>query len=967
MLNICPFSKSLIPPYRYTAFQFHLIFYFRWLEEVSASSKEDTSHENVSWAAYHSSKMPMNIQKKQSIVSLLPLFTEQTKSVAMVKHAMNMIKRTTDHLNPGQVPVVAADQPIFSVAKEIQWRNAETHGEDHFVVMFGGLHIEMAFLKVLGQWLAGGGWVESIVDADVASSGIAESFLKASHVTRTRRAHQVTICSLHTLLHEAYHQYVHDLPAAAQPLAVDEWCNVQCKTHPTFHFWKITMSLEFLLLMFVRSLREGNFQNYISSLKSIVPWFFALDHPNYARWLPIHLCDMVSLKERHPEIHQAFEEGNFVVNKTANQFSGISLDHAHEQNNALVKGEGGVLGLTESPSALRRWTVGGPEVARMIVEFENAVQNEKVHTTSEKHHDATPAVQRKFLKDVQALTQIMRKSGNPFKDTSSELVVLNSRDIADASVTETMNTIEELGKRKFDEFVTQRIDSRTQMLSDPIKRNKLTLIGTPPKKLKTNLASKVSDLKQDCSLFSRLYIASQSREGNLDEFFLHENQTFPPSLAQYGKMRCTNKSTLLGCLEDVRQNYSSRPMVDAIIIDGAAAVHILTPRDCTDFGSYAQKVFLPFIDSKIQCSALRTDLVWDVYMKDSLKANTREKRGSGARRRVATDTKIPQNWNDFLRNSDNKSELFRFLSHQCMSLQTEKIMVATLDEQIVTNRQEWGELHHIAQCTHEEADTRVILHAVNAKKTGCQKILIQTLDTDVVILSIAAFQIIKPQEFWLEFCPPKHTRFIPIHEIAEALGPQKSIALPIFHSLTGCDTVSGFHGIGKLKAWQLWQTYDDITPTFCALSQAPECITENEFLAVERFVILLYDRTSHLVRVNDARRVLFSHKGRSMENIPPTRAALEEHLKRTVFQGGHIWGQALFPQPTIPDPYNWGWTRDMSNALTPLWTSLPPASQSCMALLSCGCKQGCRGRCKCTTAGLRCTALCKCAADCDNS
>ena len=33
---------------------------------------------------------------------------------------------------------------------------------------------------------------------------------------------------------------------------------------------------------------------YIESLTKIVPWFFALDHTHYSRWVPIHLRDMVS-------------------------------------------------------------------------------------------------------------------------------------------------------------------------------------------------------------------------------------------------------------------------------------------------------------------------------------------------------------------------------------------------------------------------------------------------------------------------------------------------------------------------------------------------------------------------------------------------------------------------------------------------------------------------------------------------
>ena len=62
------------------------------------------------------------------------------------------------------------------------------YGEDKFVVMFGGLHIETATLRTLGDWLQGSGWVEALVQAEITTAGIADSCLDAAHVARTRRA-----------------------------------------------------------------------------------------------------------------------------------------------------------------------------------------------------------------------------------------------------------------------------------------------------------------------------------------------------------------------------------------------------------------------------------------------------------------------------------------------------------------------------------------------------------------------------------------------------------------------------------------------------------------------------------------------------------------------------------------------------------------------------------------------------------
>ena len=111
-------------------------------------------------------------------------------------------------LNPDQIPVVAFDQPLFAIAKKIQWLWPERFGEDKFVIMFGGLHIELTALKALGKWLDKSGWVESVFRSGIATLGTADSLLKATHIAKTRHAHQVTASSLHILMKESYNDYV---------------------------------------------------------------------------------------------------------------------------------------------------------------------------------------------------------------------------------------------------------------------------------------------------------------------------------------------------------------------------------------------------------------------------------------------------------------------------------------------------------------------------------------------------------------------------------------------------------------------------------------------------------------------------------------------------------------------------------------------------------------------------------------
>ena len=177
--------------------------------------------------------------------------------------------------------------------------------------------------------------------------------------------------------------------------------------------------------------------------------------------------------------------------------------------------------------------------------------------------------------------------------------------------------------------------------------------------------------------------------------------------------------------------------------------------------------------------------------------------------------------------------------------------------------------------------------------------------------------------------------------------------------------MSFFAGRGKKRAWDVWCVFPTVTQAFLSLASTPQQIPGASMAEIERFVVLLYDRTSELFQVNQARQQLFAKGTRTLENIPPTYDALHQHVKRTAFQAGHIWGQSLLRDPEVPSPGDWGWTKEgQSSSWQPLWTTLPHAQDCCYELIHCGCKKSCRGQCIYFKASLKCTALCSCAGSC---
>jgi len=112
--------------------------------------------------------------------------------------------------------------------------------------------------------------------------------------------------------------------------------------------------------------------------------------------------------------------------------------------------------------------------------------------------------------------------------------------------------------------------------------------------------------------------------------------------------------------------------------------------------------------------------------------------------------------------------------------------------------------------------------------------LVISTDTDVVVLAISMFEKLEIDKLWIVFGKGKYLRWVPIHEISNALGP-RALGLPIFNAFTGCDTVSAFRGTGKQTVWQAWEIFNDATDTFVHWSETPAGVGDEDIECFEAF------------------------------------------------------------------------------------------------------------------------------------
>ena len=113
---------------------------------------------------------------------------------------------------------------------------------------------------------------------------------------------------------------------------------------------------------------------------------------------------------------------------------------------------------------------------------------------------------------------------------------------------------------------------------------------------------------------------------------------------------------------------------------------------------------------------------------------------------------------------------------------------------------------------HEEADSRIFFDVTKATEMYVPKrIIIWSVDTDVASMCPRAVHLLHLQQLFFKTGMKEKKRFIPMHDVAERIGSEVSVILPMLHAATGCDSTSAFASHGKSIALKAF--YDDLDNT----------------------------------------------------------------------------------------------------------------------------------------------------------
>jgi hypothetical protein len=176
----------------------------------------------------------------------------------------------------------------------------------------------------------------------------------------------------------------------------------------------------------------------------------------------------------------------------------------------------------------------------------------------------------------------------------------------------------------------------------------------------------------------------------------------------------------------------------------------------------------------------------------------------------------------------------------------------------------------------EEADTKLVAHAVHIAQKGFDAVHVLSPDTDVLVLLIAHFPKLPSQT--ILFTRGSSKRRIDIGKLFHVLGPRKAGSLIGFHAFSGCDQTGRFAGKGKTTCWNAFiNAPQNIQDAFFNLGRDSD-LSEEMLVYLENYVCFLYRKSAwkNQDRLESLRWKLFCCQEAEGESLPPTKETLRQ-------------------------------------------------------------------------------------------
>ncbi len=978
------------------------------------------------WTGYH--KLLHEDKQTKTTIGYKPVLNGAPTNPATVYTTMKHAKQTSQALHQSHA-VQTFDMQLYIIAQQIKHSNKEEFG-DH-VLCLGGFHQLCCFISAIGKIWGSAGLRDMLVESDVYAGGTADRMLAGNDFSRAPRGLTLIYETLRSLWFEQFFLWcheelipqelwlqlretavtfscetnpalksnsikeLHNILENLQPV-MDEFNLWGCELSPTFKLWLNLIDTLEVFLKFIRSQRTGSWQAHLEATYAMLPYMFAADKHNYARWTPVYLLEMLDMPE---DLKQQFEAGDFSIRETESTFNGIWTDLAVEKTVIKdSKSESGIKGFARQEPAIVRWCL----TRQTLGEYASAMKERSGHhrIVDQGHGETKPASMKKDEDHVgQIISHVKQNMTNPFDvENHPEFQLINistglcaSEDVQTSLILASSGI---MGKQQMDNFFHACLtENGARKFYDPLPKSGMMNFDQMTKK--TDHRAQITKISLASELvFRRALTLADNRPNVTMESVLKQPIVAIPTALFHddGSMRRCQKSDLMHKLEDSVNGPTAVPDLQnsasvVYIRDAVAELHAMKGDSCKTFKNlaenYTDKLFglLSKADTVVD--------VWDQYSSpNSVKQMERDRRGdTGGREYQVIEGRAVPKWQKFLAVSSNKASLSHFIGEFLQEHAQHHDMVATEGKVVhvagafndgtltLTIRENSAEYSEHLRCDQEEADTRMIFHALKSdqifRETGTKgQIILKSPDTDVVVLAAHYFPSMESvDKLWVETGHSGPTaqnhRFIPVHELCQANSSIFLKILPAIHAITGCDSSPSFYRVGKKTVVNVVNTYG--ADHFKELAHFGSRDLESDLTSARQLVAALYDpkQKHHLLHSSlTSLRVQLAKKDVALNQLPPAEASFTEQVKRARWQT-KLWTSSHLPQLlTTETPEGNGWHKADGGKYVPTFFT-GPTSADTLKLLFCTCrgKNLCTKACPCKSSGLSCCSTCSCSGD----
>ena len=288
----------------------------------------------------------------------------------------------------------------------------------------------------------------------------------------------------------------------------------------------------------------------------------------------------------------------------------------------------------------------------------------------------------------------------------------------------------------------------------------------------------------------------------------HECSKFPQSLfTSDGQMR--NPGTKAAIVQTLLKESGITPATEltndavktTLVVDAMYAIRKWSFQKGDTYEAIANRYKANLLED-VPSGTTSIHFCCDRYKDMSLKESARQNRAGvkSLKAYEVMDSFVAPEPADFFAMSENNARLQKYLCHKWCNEPMEYGMTLFLaggfadETKTVQVSDRDVKLVPCLQCTHEEADQRLLLHVLfTAYQVDVDRTVIYCSDTDVVCLAVHYASSRNLQNVWIQ----REGNYLPVHEMAQRLDGNLCKMLPFLHSIGGRDTTGFLYGIGK--------------------------------------------------------------------------------------------------------------------------------------------------------------------------